>query len=112
MTDTILTITQQLPINRAVQAIDLSHFDAERVQQLRDITIQHFHLRGLLSVTAFVWLVGAVAFFARRPASGFSGGNAGMKRLCVVIVLLVLFASFGSSPLAAQKDVAGGPMRQ
>jgi len=34
-----------------------------------------------------------------------------MKRLCVVIVLLVLFASFGSSPLAAQKDVAGGPMR-
>jgi len=34
-----------------------------------------------------------------------------MKRLCVVIVLLVLFASFGASPLAAQKDVAGGPMR-
>jgi uncharacterized membrane protein len=62
LADTILTVTQQLPINRAVQAIDLSHFDAERVQQLRDTTIHHFHLRGLLSITAFVWLVGAVAF--------------------------------------------------
>jgi hypothetical protein len=32
-----------------------------------------------------------------------------MKKLCV-IVLLALFASFGSSPLAAQTDGSGGPI--
>ncbi len=62
-TDTLFTVTQQLPINRAVQALDLVHLtDLSRVQQLRDATIQHFHVRGWLAIAAFVWLASAVIF--------------------------------------------------
>jgi hypothetical protein len=61
--DTVFTITQQLPVNRAVQALDLAHLtDLGQIQQLRDATIQHFHLRSWLSISAFVWLACAVVF--------------------------------------------------
>jgi uncharacterized membrane protein len=68
--DTVFTVTQQLPINRAVQALDLAQLaDPGRVQQLRDATIQHFHLRGWLSICAFLWLVFAVVFLLDRHKS-------------------------------------------
>jgi hypothetical protein len=61
--DTVFTVTQQLPVNRAVQALDVAHLpDPEQVRQLRNATIEHFHLRGWLSICAFVWLVFAVVF--------------------------------------------------
>jgi uncharacterized membrane protein len=63
VTDTIFTVTQQLPVNRAVQALDVAHLaDPEQVRHLRDATIEHFHLRGWLSICAFVWLVFGVVF--------------------------------------------------
>ncbi len=63
VTDMIFTVTQQLPVNHAVQALDVAHLgDPQRVQQLRDTTIEHFHLRGWLSICAFGWLVFAVVF--------------------------------------------------
>jgi uncharacterized membrane protein len=70
ITDTVFTVTQQLPINRAVQALDLERLtDPGRVQQLRDATIQHFHLRGWLSICAFLWLVFAVVFLLDQHKS-------------------------------------------
>ena len=61
--DTVFTVTQQLPVNRAVQALDLANLNSSgQVQQLRDATIQHFHARGWLSISAFVWLACAVVF--------------------------------------------------
>ena len=61
--DTVFTVTQQLPINRGVQKLDLAHLtNLGQVQQLRDATVQHFHARGLLSISAFVWLACAVVF--------------------------------------------------
>ena len=63
LADTVFTVTQQLPINRAVQALDAAHLtDLARVQQLRDATIHHFDLRGSLSIAAFVWLACAIVF--------------------------------------------------
>ena len=68
VTDTVFTVTQQLPVNRAVQLLDVAHFpNPEQVRQLRDATIEHFHLRGWLSICAFVWLVfGAIFALDRR----------------------------------------------
>jgi hypothetical protein len=61
--DTAFTITQQLPINRAVQALDLANLpSAGQLQPLRDATMQHFHARGWISISAFVWLASAVVF--------------------------------------------------
>ncbi len=63
LTDTVLTVTQQLPVNRAVQLLDVAHLsDPAQVRQLREATIEHFHLRGWLSICAFVWLVFCVVF--------------------------------------------------
>jgi hypothetical protein len=63
LADTVFTVTQQLPINRAVQALDAARLtDPARVQQLRDATIHHFYLRGSLSIAAFVWLAFATIF--------------------------------------------------
>ena len=63
VTDTVFTVTQQLPVNRAVQSLDVAHLaDPEQVRQLRDATIEHFHLRGWLSICAFVWLVFGIVF--------------------------------------------------
>lgn len=62
-TDTVFTVTEQLPVNRAVQALEVDHLtDLRQVQQLRDTTIEHFYLRGWLSISAFLWLVCAVVF--------------------------------------------------
>lgn len=64
VTDTALTITQQVPINRTVQSLNVANLtDLGQVRQLRDTTIAHFHLRGWLSICAFVWLVFAVVFY-------------------------------------------------
>ena len=70
LTDTVFTVTQQLPVNRAVQALNVAHLaDPGLVRQLRDATIEHFHLRGWLSICAFVWLVFAVVFpFEQRKS--------------------------------------------
>ncbi len=63
LADTVFTVTQQLPINRAVQALDAAHLtDLARVKQLRDASIHHFYLRGSLSIAAFVWLAYATVF--------------------------------------------------
>ena len=63
VTDTVFTVTQQLPINRAVQLLDVAHLsDPGQVRLLRDATIEHFHLRGWLSICAFVWLVFSFVF--------------------------------------------------
>jgi hypothetical protein len=63
VTDAVFTVTQQLPVNRAVQALDVAHLaDTDKLQSLRDATIRHFHLRGWFSITAFVWLVVGVVF--------------------------------------------------
>ncbi len=70
VTDTVFTVTQQLPINRAVQALDVAHLgDPGQVRQLRDATIEHFHLRGWLSVCAFIWLVFAAVFLLDQHES-------------------------------------------
>ena len=67
VTDTVFTVTQQLPVNRAIQALDVAHLaDPEQVRHLRDATVEHFHLRGWLSICAFVWLVFAVVFLLDR----------------------------------------------
>ena len=75
VTDTVFTVTQQLPINRAVQALNLVYLtDFSQVQQLRDATIQHFHVRGGLAIAAFVWLASAVIFSsAQRQAASPKG---------------------------------------
>jgi hypothetical protein len=58
LTDKVFTITQQLLVNRAVQLLDAAHLaDPGQVRQLRDAMIEHFHLRGWLSICAFVWPV-------------------------------------------------------
>ncbi len=63
ITDTVFTVTQQLPINHAVQSLDLSQVkDFSQVQYLRDTTIDHFLLRSWLSIGAFVWLVFVTVF--------------------------------------------------
>ena len=73
--DTLFTITQQLPINRAVQALDLLRLtDFSRVQQLRDATIEHFHVRGWLAIAALVWLASAVVFSPANPQFASSKG--------------------------------------
>jgi len=73
VTDTVFTVTQQLPVNRAVQALDVVHLtDPGHVRQLRDVTIEHFHLRGWLSICAFVWLVFAVVFSIDRRTSAMN----------------------------------------
>ena len=78
LADTAFTVTQQLPINRAVQALDATHLtDPAQVQQLRDATINHFYLRGSLSIAAFVWLACAVVFsIDGRQVVSFEGSKA------------------------------------
>jgi hypothetical protein len=74
-TDTVFTVIQQLPINGAVQALDVAHLsDFARVQQLRDATIQHFHVRGWLAIAAFAWLASAVIFSQANPQFASSKG--------------------------------------
>jgi len=77
VTDTAFTITQQLPINRAVQSLNVANLaDLGQVRQLRDATIEHFHLRGGLSLCAFVWLVFAVVFtLDRRKVDALRGAK-------------------------------------
>jgi hypothetical protein len=71
ITGTAFTITEQLPINRKVQALDLANLPSTGyLQQLRDATIQHFHARGWLSISAFVWLACAIIF--RLPGNKFT----------------------------------------
>jgi hypothetical protein len=48
--------------------------DFNRVQQLRDATIQHFHVRGWLAIAAFVWLASAVIFSCANPQFTSSKG--------------------------------------
>jgi hypothetical protein len=75
-TDTLFTITQQLPINRAVQALDLAHLtDFGPILRLRDATIQHFHVRGWLAIAAFVWLASAVIFAPAKLQLASSKGT-------------------------------------
>jgi len=63
VTDTVFTVTQQLPVTLAVRALDPEHLtDLRELQRLRDATIEHFHLRGWLSISAFCWLTCAVVF--------------------------------------------------
>ena len=67
--DTVFTVKQQLPVNHALQSIDLTQSpDLVRLQALRDATITHFHLRGFLSVSAFFLLAFAVVFSFSGPA--------------------------------------------
>ena len=75
--DTIFTVTQQLPINRAVQALDLANLNSsDQIEQLRDATIQHFHVRAWLSIAVFVWLACAVVFSLAAQESMFCGCRA------------------------------------
>ncbi len=78
LADTAFTVTQQLPVNRAVQALDPTHLmDLTRVQQLRDGTIHHFYLRGSLSIAAFVWLAFGIVFsFGGRQIIPTEGSKA------------------------------------
>jgi uncharacterized membrane protein len=74
--DTVFTVTQQLPVNRAVQALDVARLaDAAKLQSLRDATIKHFHLRGWFSITAFVCLVFGVVFSLDGLAADDSKGT-------------------------------------
>lgn len=77
VSDTVFTVTQQLPVNRAVQALDVDHLaDMGQVHRLRDATIEHFHLRGWLSISAFVWLLCAVVL---SPGSLQANSPKGMQ---------------------------------
>lgn len=77
LADIVFTVTQQLPINRAVQALDTGRLtDLTLVQQLRDATIQHFYLRGFLSIAAFILLGCAIVFsLDGRPLIRPEGSN-------------------------------------
>ena len=80
LADTVFTLTQQLPINRAVQALDATHLtDPTRVQQLRDVTIDHFYRRGSLSIAAFVWLAFAIVFLLAGQQSVHTEGSRAWK---------------------------------
>lgn len=64
------TVTQQLPVNQAIQALDPQHLpDLASVEQLRQKTLTHFRIRDLLSISAFVWLAFVAVFsVAKSPA--------------------------------------------
>ncbi len=56
--EVVLTVTRQLPVNKAIQALDASHLtDGTGVEQLREATLAHFTVRGVLSLTAFAALL-------------------------------------------------------
>lgn len=55
---TIFTVTQQIPVNRAIAALDPAHLgDSAPAEALRQATLRHFHLLSLLCISAFVWLL-------------------------------------------------------
>jgi len=55
---TVFTVTQQLPVNRAIMALDPAKLgDVAAVEALRQATLSHFNLLSLLCISAFVWLL-------------------------------------------------------
>ncbi len=59
----IFTVTQQIPVNRAIAALDPAHLDdLAAVEQLRAATLRHFNLLSLLCVSAFIWLLFVAVF--------------------------------------------------
>jgi hypothetical protein len=93
-TDTLFTVTQQLPINRAVQALDLVHLtDLSRVQQLRDATIQHFHVARLARNCRACLARFCCNLLVSRIAIRFSEGSTIMIRLGSALMLLTLCTS-------------------
>jgi hypothetical protein len=66
--EVVYTVTRQLPVNQAIQALDPQHLpDLASVEQLRQETIAHFRVRDLLSISAFVWLAFVALFSAAKP---------------------------------------------
>lgn len=67
--EVVYTVTQQLPVNHAIQALDPQNPpDVASAEQLRQATLVHFQVRDLLSISAFVWLA-FVALFSAAKAS-------------------------------------------
>ena len=55
---TIFTVTQQIPVNRAIRSLDpASITNVSGAEALRQATLQHFNLLSLLCISAFVWLL-------------------------------------------------------
>ena len=60
---TIFTVTQQIPVNRAVRALDPRNLsDSASAEALRKATLEHFNLMSFLCISAFIWLVFVVVF--------------------------------------------------
>ena len=65
---TLFTVTCQIPVNRAVGALDpgrLAHPAA--AEPLRAATLQHFPLLSLSCLPAFLWLLFVVVLSASTP---------------------------------------------
>ncbi len=76
---TLFTVLQQIPVNRRIRALDPAHLvDPDGAEQLRQLTLRHFHLMSLLCISAFVWLlfVGVMSAGEQMPERvGFSGSE-------------------------------------
>ena len=67
------TVTHQLPINRAVQALDPAHLvDIERVQQLREVSVHNFRVREWLAISSFICLT-LVVVMSKLPTKTTPG---------------------------------------
>jgi hypothetical protein len=62
------TVTHQLAINHAVQALDPAHLaDIGLVEQMRNVSVHNFRVREWLSISSFVFL--ALASMLSIPTS-------------------------------------------
>ena len=74
---TISTVTQQIPVNQAICALDPAHLgDAAGAEALRQATLRHFNLLSLLCLSAFVWLL-----FVTVMSAGERWRGGGMRLL-------------------------------
>lgn len=63
--DVVLTITQQIPINRYIESLDFQHLTAEQIKKIQEIhpkVIENFRGRELFSIVSFL-LITLTPFF-------------------------------------------------
>ncbi len=67
---TIFTVTRQIPVNRAIRALDPANIgDPAVAEALRQATLRHFNLMSLLCISAFVWLLFVALMSAGQSTS-------------------------------------------
>ncbi len=66
---TLFTVLHQIPVNRAIRALDPAHLtDIPAAESLRQATLHHFNLLSVLCISAFIWLLFVAVMSAGEPS--------------------------------------------